>query len=172
MHVYLKAEGAGLPSQQPQIEEMQAPTVPPHELHGGVHAENPRKPGHSAPGHTPVNIFITQCSIHLCRAPSLGGKEAGEVVRTLVKDVSLTVRSGELFAIMGGSGSGKTTLLNVIAGRYKASQLRVSEGKGFNANLSEKKKAFDWSSFHVSVKFCPDKPRWMGVSSSVPVRVP
>jgi ABC-type multidrug transport system ATPase subunit len=62
----------------------------------------------------------------LCRAPLLGGKEAGEVVRTLVKDVSLTVRSGELFAIMGGSGSGKTTLLNVIAGRYKASQLRVS----------------------------------------------
>lgn len=50
------------------------------------------------------------------------------VVRTLVKDVSLSVRSGELFAIMGGSGSGKTTLLNVIAGRYQASQLQVRMG--------------------------------------------
>jgi ABC-type multidrug transport system ATPase subunit len=44
----------------------------------------------------------------------------------VVYPLSFTVRSKTVFAILGGSGSGKTTLLNVIAGRYKPSQWRVS----------------------------------------------
>ena len=36
-----------------------------------------------------------------------------------MKDVSLTVKCGQMLAILGGSGSGKTTLLDIIANRHE-----------------------------------------------------
>ncbi|TMR02709.1 ATP-binding cassette domain-containing protein [Actinomadura soli] len=53
------------------------------------------------------------------------GQRAGGGRRTL-RDVSLTIESGELVAIIGGSGAGKTTLLDAIAGVRPPAEGKVS----------------------------------------------
>ena len=42
-----------------------------------------------------------------------------------VKDVSLTIQKGEIFALLGGSGCGKTTLLRMLAGFEEPSAGRI-----------------------------------------------
>jgi putrescine transport system ATP-binding protein len=43
-----------------------------------------------------------------------------------VKDVSLTIAKGEIFALLGGSGCGKTTLLRMLAGFEEPSTGRIT----------------------------------------------
>ena len=42
-----------------------------------------------------------------------------------VKDVSLTIETGEIFALLGGSGCGKTTLLRMLAGIEEPTSGRI-----------------------------------------------
>lgn len=54
--------------------------------------------------------------------------------RHILRDVSLEVRPGEIFVIMGGSGSGKTTLLNHLLGLLSPRSGSVSVlGRDLNA---------------------------------------
>jgi len=63
-----------------------------------------------------------------------------------LRDVTLTVESGESFAIIGPNGAGKTTLLRLLSGIYRPTSGSVSVrgriapllalGLGFNAELS------------------------------------
>src|SRR6516165_4685665 len=51
-------------------------------------------------------------------------KKFGDFVA--VDDVSLDIRRGEIFCLLGGSGSGKTTLLRMLAGFERPSAGTIS----------------------------------------------
>ncbi|BFM39568.1 nitrate/sulfonate/bicarbonate ABC transporter ATP-binding protein [Synechocystis sp. LKSZ1] len=71
------------------------------------------------------DILIAVENVHK-RFPLPDGKEEF----TVLKGVSLTVKAGEVLALLGRSGSGKSTLLRIMAGLIPPSQGRVlSEGK-------------------------------------------
>jgi branched-chain amino acid transport system ATP-binding protein len=52
------------------------------------------------------------------------GKHFGGL--TVLKDVSFTVRPGEIVGLVGPNGSGKTTAINVISGIYRADEGRMT----------------------------------------------
>ena len=81
----------------------------------------------------------------------------GEVVIQPLRDVSLTVKHGEMVAIMGASGSGKTTLMNVVGcmdrptdGRYVLDGEEISKlHPNRLAEIRNKKFGFVFQSFNL-----------------------
>lgn len=76
------------------------------------------------------------------------GSEQVEVL----KDLNLTVPSGEYFGLMGPSGSGKTTLLNLIAGLDRPTSGEVWVGGDQISAMSEDQLA-RWRTRHVGFIF-------------------
>ncbi len=60
--------------------------------------------------------------------------------QTVVNNVSLEIKDGEFFVLLGSSGSGKTTVLNIIAGLATAEQGRVLLHGRDVTNLSPQKR--------------------------------
>lgn len=42
--------------------------------------------------------------------------------KTVLRDISLEIKKGEIFGLLGPSGAGKTTLINIVTGQLKASE--------------------------------------------------
>ena len=77
--------------------------------------------------------------------------------RAVLRDVSLYVEAGELFAVLGPSGSGKTTLLRLLAGleRPAAGRIRINGTDVFDIPPSERNIGMVFQNFslwpHMSV---------------------
>jgi taurine transport system ATP-binding protein len=80
-----------------------------------------------------------------------------------LKDVSLTLKKGELLAVLGPSGCGKTTLLNIVAGflRQTAGQVmlndhRVSGPAAERGMVFQQGALFEWMNVRKNIAFGPD----------------
>ena len=53
---------------------------------------------------------------------------------TILEDVSISIKKGEVIGVVGSSGSGKSTLINIISGLFPVTSGKVSYGKNNNAS--------------------------------------
>lgn len=67
-------------------------------------------------------------------------KTFGEVVAN--KDISLSIKKGEILSLLGENGSGKTTLMNILSGIYYPDSGQVYVG-GREVSIGSPKDAFD-----------------------------
>ena len=102
-------------------------------------------------------------------AKSFGGSSGTEVLR----DVSLTVRKGEIVSIIGHSGCGKSTLLNIVAGLMRATSgnvfvdnREVVEPGPDRAVVFQNHSLLPWLSVYQNVRLAVDKIFGAAMTSS------
>lgn len=67
------------------------------------------------------------------------GKKTRQTIIPVLKDISFTVKKGEIVTIVGRSGSGKSTLLNLISGFIRPKQGEISINGVKVSDLNEAK---------------------------------
>jgi ABC-type lipoprotein export system ATPase subunit len=78
----------------------------------------------------------------------------GEVKEEILKGINLSLREGEITALVGASGSGKSTLLTIAAGLQPASDGQVTfEGKNMSTMGSEQVRKIRASKFGFVFQF-------------------
>jgi putative ABC transport system ATP-binding protein len=78
----------------------------------------------------------------------------GEVKEEILKGINLSLREGEITALIGASGSGKSTLLTIAAGLQPASDGQVIfEGKNMTTMSSEQIRKIRASTFGFVFQF-------------------
>ncbi|MCZ2260684.1 ABC transporter ATP-binding protein [Sporosarcina sp. G11-34] len=78
----------------------------------------------------------------------------------ILKKLSLEIREGDFFALVGGNGSGKTTVLKACIGSIKTQRGKVLL-RGENINKSRSKQRFD------GVAYLPQNPRTYFVHDTI-----
>lgn len=86
---------------------------------------------------------------------SLRKKFIGRDGRTLdvLKDLNLTVKSGEFLCILGPSGCGKSTLLNILAGLDKSYEGRAHVNGGRVSYLFQEPRLLPWLTAEQNIDF-------------------
>ncbi|KAJ5468057.1 ABC-2 type transporter [Penicillium sp. IBT 31633x] len=94
----------------------------------------------------PVNINVCNLSLEVNTTPPvwetspsqiwqrLRGQTSSRTTKPVLDNVSASMPSGSLTAIIGSSGSGKTSLLNLMANRMSLSRTKSSGTTTFNGN--------------------------------------
>ena len=96
-------------------------------------------------------------------------KAFGSVVAN--RDVNLTLRQGEILALLGENGSGKTTLMNMLSGIYKPDRGEILvDGKAVSIDSPEDAKRLGIGMVHQHFKlvdvFSAADNIWMGREKS------
>ena len=63
------------------------------------------------------------CTVTLDQTIRRDAKAGEERTKTILSNISASVRAGEILAVVGPSGSGKSTLLDAVAGRIETNSL-------------------------------------------------
>lgn len=71
---------------------------------------------------------------------------------SVIKEVSLEIKTGEFIIIVGKSGSGKSTLLNIITGVDKPSKGEITVNKSDIKDLNEEKMS-EWRGNNIGIVF-------------------
>ena len=94
----------------------------------------------------PVDVSVDKLSVDIDLRPSLyqsvinfvKGRNTKDIPKQkkILDDVSATMTSGTLTAILGASGSGKTTFLNILAHRMNSKRLQKTGTIRYNGNAT------------------------------------